>query len=251
MTRLIRMLGVTIAAVLIVATSADAKFGLENFSVTFNNEDGSPARVAGSHPFAMNTTLEFNTTEDPEVGEQVPDGDAKAMRFHLPPGFIGSLNAVPRCNSADFLDIDEVFGLPACANSSALGVTWLKVIELSGINPYMTPVYNLVAPPGVAAKIGFIVSPKVPVTVEIKVNDTSPNNVVAGLLNMPNVVRLYGAKLQVWGVPGDAVHDPYRGTCLNVGRTAKYGELASKGSSCSAGAARLPFLTLPRSCNGP
>jgi hypothetical protein len=43
------------------SSSASAAFGLKELDVAFTNEDGSVAPQAGAHPFAMTTTVAFNT----------------------------------------------------------------------------------------------------------------------------------------------------------------------------------------------
>jgi len=244
MKRLTLLLATAVLSVLAIAPAAQAEFGLKEFSFAFGNEDGSPATQAGSHPFEVSTSFNVNTKVDPKLGE-VPDEDVKSLRLQFPPGFTGSPTAIPRCATADFLAIDEL-GNPACSDVSAVGTTQVAALHPGAYKNY--PVYNLVPPPGVTAKIGFI-SFSIPVTVEIGVSDKAPNNVTAGLFNIPQVVEFYGASTQLWGVPADHSHDPFRGKCLSR-KFVSYGELFSNGI-CNTGAAEVPFLTTPRSCTGP
>lgn len=246
---LARILGATLALALALATAAPAQgFGLTDFSLTFDKKDGSPERKAGAHPFSTTTSFDVETKEDPETGNPVPDGDVKSLRFGLPPGFIGSIASVPRCSTADFLDVDPNT-YPACANTTAVGVSWTQATNPG--EPFTVPVYNLVPPPGVAAKIGFIAYPKIPITADIKLNGEEPNNVTAGVLNVPQIVEFYGSSLKIWGVPTDSSHDPYRGRCLAITPVDKYGDLVSTGKNCATGAVPSPFLTMPRSCEVP
>jgi hypothetical protein len=223
---------------------AQTGFGFKSFSVGFLNEDGSPARQAGSHPFAVKTAFEVNTKPDPELGE-VPDGAVKDLRFAFPPGFIGSRTAVPTCKTADFLTVDEN-GDTTCPDASAVGIVLLHLIEPGDVTN--SPVYNLVPPPGVAAKIGFIAANTVPVTAEIGIDGEAPNELEASVLNAAQVVNFYSAALTIWGIPADHAHDPFRGSCLAPPELS--GEPNSDGI-CDTGAAEVPFLTLPRSCTGP
>jgi hypothetical protein len=231
---------------LFLAPVARAEFGLKDFSVAFKNEDGSPATQAGSHPFEVETTLNFNTKFDAESGKEVPDGDVKSLHLELPPGFIGSAKAVPRCASADFLTVDED-GYPTCPNATAVGATQLALINPG--EPLLEPVYNLVPPPGVVAKIGFIAF-NIPLTLEIGVGQEPPNNILVDLPAAPGVVEVYGGATQLWGIPAAHSHDPFRGHCLQNGPVDNYGELKSKGI-CNTGAEEVPFITMPRSCTGP
>jgi hypothetical protein len=249
MRRLAKALAGALAAALVLGATlaagpAQAAYGINNFSVAITNEDGSPATQAGSHPFAVTTSFRFNTRVDPELGV-IPDQETKELHIQLPAGFVGSRTAVPRCATASFLSVDEE-GLPACPDSTAVGVTktFLSTSNLGETDP----VYNLVPPPGEAAKIGFIVN-NVPVTVEIGINGEAPNNIVAGLLNVPQVIQVYGASTQLWGDPAAHSHDALRGRCLALG-AGPGGEYASRGI-CPAGAPEAPFITLPRSCTGP
>jgi len=244
MRRLALFLATAALCAFALAPAAQAEFGLKDFEVTLNNEDGSPATQAGSHPFEMSTTFDVNTKI--ESAKEVPDGDVKSLRFQFAPGFIGAPIAVPRCATVDFLAVDTK-GYPACSDVTAVGTTQTQILNAGGI--FGEPVYNLVPPPGVAAKIGFIAF-QIPITVEIGVNDKAPNNITAGLFNLPQVVEFYGSSTQLWGVPAAHVHDPFRGRCLEITPVDNYGDLASKGI-CSASATEVPFLTLPRSCTGP
>jgi hypothetical protein len=232
-----------LAAALVSVPAAQAAFGLNGFSAAITNENGFPATEAGTHPYAITTAFNANTRIDPKLGE-IPDGEAKTLRFQLPPGFIGSRTAVPRCSTADFLTVTDFY--PACPDATAVGAARIRVVTPNGIG-IPVPVFNLTPPPGVAAKIGFIVV-NVPVTLEIGINDGAPNNVTAGQLNIPQVA-FFGARVQLWGIPGAQSHDPLRGHCLaHTGGTVE--EFPSQGI-CDGGASEIPFITLPRSCTGP
>jgi hypothetical protein len=245
MRTLAKALGATLALVLFAATPANAAFGLKDFSLTFDNEDDSAARLAGSHPYGATTSFRVNTKTDPAFSKEIPDGDVKSVRFHFPPGFIGSTTAVPRCATADFLTVDEN-GYPACADSTALGEARISVLEAS--SSLGEPMYNLVPPPGVAVKLGFIAF-NIPITVEVGINEEAPNNVIASQVNTPQVVEFYGGSFRVWGVPAAHSHDSLRGRCLSH-PLGEDGKPASAGI-CNTSAAEVPFLTLPRSCTGP
>jgi hypothetical protein len=244
MSALARALGGALFMALILAAPAQAEFGLKEFSLSPRNENGSAAIQAGSHPFELDTSFNVNTVEDPESEEQVPEGDAKLLRFSLPEGLIGSLAAVPPCATADFLTFVEEEEVPSCANATVVGTTQVQA-QHQGVL-LAEPVYNIAPPPGVAVKLGFWAF-TVPITIELGVNTEAPNNVLAAVVNVPQVVPFYGSALQVWGIPADPAHDPFRGRCLSH-ITDEYGEVRSTGESCEAAGPELPFLTLPRSC---
>lgn len=80
---------VVLAVVALVAVPAQAEFGLKEFDVAFEDEEGGAEMQAGSHPFAMTTEFEVNTEEGPEGGE-VPDGEVKDLIVTQIPGFVGN-----------------------------------------------------------------------------------------------------------------------------------------------------------------
>jgi hypothetical protein len=239
---------VVLLAMLSFAPGAHAAFGLNEFKVSFQNEDGSVATLAGSHPYAMTTSFQFNTRATPEEERPlVPDQEAKSLRFDLPVGLAGNPTAVPRCPSAAFAEADSE-NRNACPDGTALGIAKVSTSYVTGGPPERSPVYNLVPSAGVTAKIGFIIH-RTPITVDLGVNGEAPNNIRAALLNVPQVIYLYAASLEIWGNPANPTHDDYRGHCLST-KAGPNGELLSLGE-CKASIPEKPFLTLPRSCQGP
>jgi hypothetical protein len=218
-------------------------FGFEELDVTFTNEDGSPATQAGSHPYAMTTTLNLNRIPDPKF-EEIVDGYVRDLIGFQIPGQVGEPTATPRCSTVDFLKANPassgpIAPLPNCANATALGQTTVSFLNegtIGDLGP--SPVFNLEPPPGAVAKLGFWVA-QVPVTVELGVNSDPPYNVVGSLRNISQVLMFASSDFILWGDPADPVHDTERGICLFTD------------DSCPANIPRKPFLTLPRACEGP
>ena len=234
---------------LLTAAPAQAAFGLKDFDVTFTNADGSPAFLAGSHPFAMTTKLHFNTTTDPELGT-IPDGSVKDVIAGQLPGLIGDNTAIPRCSTAEFLTIDLAKDRPACEDSTAVGINAAEIeLQIGRNDPQLvhSPIYNLQPPPGVTAKLGFITLPGLPITIEVSPAPNPPFNLIATVSGISQAVPIYGSELTLWGNPGDPAHDPYRGHCI---QSAFLGPIVSLGQ-CHAGNGEHAFLTLPRACTGP
>jgi hypothetical protein len=235
----------------VVPAPARAAFGLKEFNVTFTNENGSPATQAGSHPFAMTTTVELNTKLNAE-SESTPDGELKDLTIEQVAGLVGDPAATPRCSIADFLTAGKSGEKStSCPDSTAVGLVVVRAAHDEGEKGADLPVFNLAPPPGVVVKLGFVVL-TVPVTIEIGVEHEYPYNVTAVLTNIPQPVAFYGSKLVLWGDPADPAHDPYRGNCLGAGvRTGgSLSNLESEGD-CPSGVPEVPFLTLPRACAGP
>jgi hypothetical protein len=230
-------------------TSSASAFSLKDLDVSFTNADGTPASQAGSHPFAMTIKLGVNTFTT--AGGEVPDGEIKDLTVTQIPGFAGSPTAVPTCSAEDFST--RVDGRPDCPDATALGYVGNE-IEFTVIPPdksgafFHVPVYNLTPPPGVPARLGFVVL-NVPITIDVVLSEQQPYNLVAKLRNIPQAVLFYSSKLTLWGSPASPAHDSLRGDCVGeVGFATP--EPVSLGK-CPVGIEEKPFLTLPRACEGP
>jgi hypothetical protein len=206
---------------------------------------------AGAHPGEVTTTVQMNTILNEAEDLELPDGQLRNLEVDMPAGFAGNPTAVPSCSDSQFLEVSE--GVPACPNSSAVGFAAVKA-EFDAIEPgaaayYHVPLYSLEADPGYAAKLGFTVL-GVPVSLDVGVREAPPYNVYAKLADNSQAALFYGSKVTLWGVPAASVHDPYRGSCLNALVPGSIDEIASKGK-CVSGIPPAPFLTAPRSCEGP
>jgi hypothetical protein len=232
-----------LACSILGAAPAQAAFGAHNFDLRFANEDGSPATQAGSHPYALRTGIEFNSKFDPRFGQEFPEENVRDLIVQLPAGFAGAVVGLPRCATADFQD--KKGNRPNCPDNTAVGAA--KTQLSAGI--FQSPVFNLTPPPGVAVKIGYWVF-STPVVIEVGVNQKPPYNVVSGLVNIPQTSPVFRGFLELWGVPAERVHDPYRGSCLSEGFIAGFEEFGSEGV-CETNAPEVPFFTLPTSCQGP
>ena len=237
----------TMLACLAFASPA-AAFGLKDLDVTFTAADGSPATEAGSHPFAMTTTLAVETFETPEG--TVPEGEVRDLTIGQIPGLVGSQTAVPVCSMADFANRSE--GRPDCPDATAVGYSATEaefdVIPPGASGLLHNPLYNLDPPPGVAARLGFVVL-NVPLTIDVTVSEQKPHNLVARLRNIPQAVLFYRSRVTIWGVPASPAHDSLRGDC--VGKVAVTTEEPVSLGQCPVNIDQQAFLTMPRACRGP
>jgi hypothetical protein len=233
----------------LVFTSSAGAFSLKDLDVSFTNADGTPATQAGSHPFAMTIGLGVETFTTAE-GE-VPGGEIEDLTVTQMPGFAGNPTAVPTCSAEDFSTREE--GRPNCPDATALGYVGTE-IEFTVISPaeagkfFHVPVYNLTPPPGVPARLGFVVL-NVPITLDVTLSEEQPYNLVAKLRNLPQAVLFYRSTLTLWGNPADPAHDSLRGDCVGEVGLVTPGPVSL--GKCPVGIEEKPFLTLPRSCNGP
>ncbi|HET8954506.1 MAG TPA: hypothetical protein VFN18_02480 [Solirubrobacterales bacterium] len=186
------------------APAANADFGFKSLSSTFTGAGGVAGdQRAGSHPEAWTTELSFNTTGPP--GSEHPDGTLRDLRVGLPPGLVGSPGLLPVCSRADFV-------ADACPASTSVGSLGFLLGDLE-VPP--STVYLLEPRPGFAAQLGIHVL-KDPVTIDLTINPSPPHNVLATIVNAPNIAELFSLTLTLEGAP--------------------------HGSA---------FLTLPRACPGP
>jgi hypothetical protein len=226
------------------AGNARADFGVASFDGAITNADGSQATQAGSHPYALTTSIQFNITTD-SSGNPKPDGNVKDIAVDLPPGLVGAANAVPQCQPGDFYDVDK-----GCPNSTAVGRLDLALAFGFSVS---LPVYNLVPPPGMPAQFGaslFQFGPVIPIVVNTGVRSSSDIQaagsyaITASARNISQGEPISGTTLTLWGVPADPSHDTARGSCLGL-----FGD--SSGSCPAGGAGVKPLLTLPTACSGP
>jgi hypothetical protein len=227
---------VLVAGLAALPAPASADFGIADPQVAFLDEDGGPETQAGSHPAEMVTSFALNTKE--EGGVKVTEGALRDLRVITPEGFAGNPTAVPRCQTIDFLRKVGA-GAAQCADSTALGHVKGEVGGGLGIpGPFEAPLYNLEPTPGTAAKIGFWVV-DVPIVLTVTARPTPPYNVTATLANTSQIVEVFNSTTTLWGNPQDPDNDPERGLCLE------------SEAACPADIPAKPFLTMPRSCEGP
>jgi len=254
MRRLIATCVLSLALCACLPAAAGAAFSLGKGDVYFSEEDGSPATLAGAHPFAVTTTIRVGTSI--ENGLEVTSGSLRDLDVQLPLGLAGIPTATPRCTGAEFATLDvnaEPQALPECPNDSAIGTVRVgagfRFFPVGGVEEGGAPLYNLVPGPGTVAKFGFIFL-KVPVTIDLRLSEEAPYRVTASITNAAQPLVLYGSTVTVWGDPTSSVHDPYRGRCLAGIETD--GTLLTQGE-CPVGedTPHTAFLTLPRACQGP
>ena len=224
------------ALLVLTAGSARAAFGLSGFQFEVNDKGGLPVSEAGEHPYSVITSFQFNTVSgDPKT----PDQQIRDLAVELPTGFAGAPGVVPTCSHAEFFSYIGQSENVKCSDDTAIGVAHVE-FNMPGPNPERRPVYNLAPPPGAVAEFGFSIL-RNPVFIDFRVSQSFPYNVVATLVNTPQTVRIFGSRLEIWGVPADPAHDEDRGACAHSKTVSK----------CPSDAPDKAFVTLPRACEGP
>ncbi|HEY5342097.1 MAG TPA: hypothetical protein VIJ66_00340 [Solirubrobacteraceae bacterium] len=229
-------------------------FGVKDFEVSFLNQDGTPDPQAGSHPYEMVTNIAFNTTVLRRQATAdsrymiLPDGTSRDVIVDLPPGLVGDPNATAtKCTLQELASLTngETQGGGHCPAESQIG--WLEAefgaesvepdLENDAFTPIAEPLYNMVAPRGVAAQIGAnFVEPNLFINAGVLAGGDYP--LQAASLDLPTNLPVIATRLTVWGVPQAAGHNAQR-------------QGPGCESGCSPDSPLKPFLTLPTGCNGP
>jgi hypothetical protein len=245
--------------------SGPVPFGLSFLNFDVAGETGEPDTQAGSHPFEIATSLAFNVSARESQEREFPLANAspKDLEVALPPGLVADPNAVPQCNEQAFLERTD----SACPLDTQVGT--VKTFFYGSDSPLVSPLYNVIPPPGQPAELGFSVNElgHVPLFFQLsavteeassggQAADSGRYRLTAAVSDIPEAGPLQGAILTLWGVPADSSHDLEReGTLGEAGKeggechpsvTVTGGVETQTG--CPSGVARRPFLTLPTQC---
>ncbi len=229
-------------------SSEPVEFGVEKYELLASNEDGSPDRQAGSHPFSVTGTLDLNRSAVEPYQPALP----KDLQIRLPPGLIGNPTPFPQCSAGDFHA--PAGGLTNnCPAKTAVGVAVVTLRFPEGPEQHVVtvpvPVFNLKPAVGEPARFGFLVLGKAPVILDTSVRTGEGYGVTVSSHNISQTVSFFGVQVTLWGVPGDPIHDQARGwSCLSDGILGlSGGPCAPSGESTTT----PPLVALPTSCTGP
>jgi hypothetical protein len=196
--------------------------GPQGFDVSVMGEGGAvPARGAGTHPYAITTSVNFQLAAESadQPGAQFTDGDLRDLQLELPPGLIENPAAVSKCTQAQFhrarsSPFEESLSGESCPALSQIGVVQVRSSAAAG-SVRTFGVFNLVPPPGFPSQIGF--NPfGVPVVVTPQIRDLGGEyGITLDLRDFSQRLDLYGLTLTIWGTPWATNHNGQRGNCLN------------------------------------
>ncbi|HTZ63276.1 MAG TPA: hypothetical protein VMB51_04165 [Solirubrobacteraceae bacterium] len=240
--------------------AAPVVFGVEEddgYVLSPENDGGSVDAQAGSHPFQLTATVNFNQTlettpvaegEPPVKGlEPAAPALAKDLSFSLPPGLLGAVAAVEQCPEADFSALGAE-NVNLCPAGSAVGVAdvTINVPKPYGYHQFAVPLFNLVPAPGEPARFGFEIE-KVPVELDTAVRTDGDYGVSVSVNEASELGQVLASQVTFWGVPGDPRHDASRGWDCLLG-----GLYTHNTQPCQTPVPRneTAFLTLPGSCTG-
>ena len=247
-------------ALLLAAPAARAEFGIAHFDGEALRQNGEAATQAGSRPHTASTTFLVSEKIAGDGYSYVTE-DIRDVTVDLPAGLVGNVNSIPTC--AEF-ELSPGNNVPECPLGSQVGyVVVLRDGPVAPSTDEQLPVYvalyNMKAPDGTAALLGFNVGgdafhisgglhrdPGVPGGYRVRTQ----------ALNSPETLTFAGAKVVVWGVPADPSFDAIRGsTAADPSGSTSCAEPGQPANYCNtphpSGESRRPFLTLPTSCPGP
>jgi hypothetical protein len=246
---------------LLAAPQAQADFGFKSgtdgFAVSAIAPDAPgapgvpvPATLAGSHPYQMTFRVGLNASGPP--GAVFSDGDLRDLEIEMPPGMLLNPSAIEACASSIF-NTPRVS--PFAQNRSGEncpGRTQVGTVEMQTNReaPQVRRfgVFNLEAPQGAAARIGF--APYgAPIVFDAHLDPQAAGRYAITLKakDIPQSLDFHGFELVLWGTPWGVSHDGQRGNCLN--------ELEPDfpWAKCSTGHPgafpKLSYLTLPIECS--
>ncbi len=212
---------------LLFAPAAHATFGLTpgSFSAIPENQNGTVDLQAGSHPYQYTVQFAYKTDE----GGHAEGGQPRDIIVDLPPGMVGDPQAAPRCPRVDFEGI-----VPQCPTDTQIGVMHVNV---QGAGETRGPIYNMEAPPGVAGQLAFS-GATLNAIENASVRSEEGYGLTVGTFDLPT--EILSVREVIWGTPADPAHDGERGEKALGG-----------GPPLASSAQRLPYLTLPTSCQAP
>lgn len=238
----------------VAAPGEAVPFGVEKYELKPEEQGGLPDIQAGSSPFQLTTSLDFNQTLESYVNfgvsGLVPSAPAlvRDLTFNLPPGLIGNVNGLQQCSDAEFVTIiPGSNSANACPAGTAVGVAGVTLNEPNN-NPGQTrtvPVFNLAPGPGEPARFGFEVF-RVPVVLNTAVLTGGNYGVAVSTTNTTELGQVLSTKVSFWGEPGNPAHDASRGWACVVG--GKWNPNEAKSSCPLESRPTQPFLRLPTSC---
>jgi hypothetical protein len=227
--------------------------GEQGFSARAIAQGGATATQAGAHAYQLDLGFAFKQGGEFEdqPGVELPDGDVRDLEIELPPGLFLNPNALLSCTAAQFATRrSSSFELSRsgedCPDRTQVGTVEVETSRGGGESRRFG-MFNLAAPPGVAAQIGFAPYGS-PIIFDIAVPQADDGTYTLQLRarNIPQTLDLRGMRLSLWGTPWAASHNGERGDCLNEA------EPSFPWAKCSVGAPLIvppqAYLSLPTRC---
>jgi hypothetical protein len=230
---------VVFAAAGAIPGTASAKIQVTSFTA---GPIGPNATQAGAH---ADVQAVFMTAVDPAAtlfGLPIQAETTKDVAVELPPGFVGSTTAAPKCTLTEFAAHDcpvtsQVGSATVISNAAFLTEGTSGSADFS--------VYLLQPSEGNTAEFGFTLGGIGNVLAVASVRSGSDYGLHIALKDLPSELLpfMFGARLTLWGVPADPSHDAERSV-------RGLGFVAAGETGVSSSAPLVPFLTNPTRCAG-
>ena len=220
-------------------------FGVDAFDALATDAGGAPVTQAGGHPDVFTTSFDLNTVTDPSpiIGARRTPEALKDVLVDLPPGFVGDPTGLDECTGPQLAEtINGINPKPLCPATSQVGTALIRHSGqgVAGAVLGPVPVFNMLPPPDVPARLGFNFLGTV-VVLDAHVRSGGDYGLAVSASNTPEAIALIGTTLALWGVPSDASHDAER-ACPG-----QFNPWAG-GPTCSSGAPRHAFFRNATSC---
>jgi hypothetical protein len=218
---------------------ASAQIQLTSF--TAGPVGGQNATQAGAHVDVQTT---FMTASDPNTtmfGQPIQAETTKDVTVDLPAGFAGSTTVAPKCTLAHLTN-------STCPVSSQIGTAEIiangNFLTDGQTNSATYGVYLLQPSEGHTAEFGFTVAGIGNVLAVATVRSGTDYGLHVELKSLPTefLPFMFGARLTLWGVPADPVH--------NALRVAPGAGFVDPSTPVASTAPAVPFLTNPTHCDG-
>jgi hypothetical protein len=188
-------------------------------------------RQAGGHP---NVDLELSFAEGKFLNGLT---DPRSISTHLPTGVIGNPHAIPTCSLL-------AFNQGECPPGSQVGIARVEAFIFNNV----APIYNMEPKPGQAGLLAFFVQASgTQQYIEISARTNSDYGLDSVSTSIYHLFPLGGLGVELWGVPADPVHDPFR-FIPPVKSDCSPTECSAEVAGTSAGVAPEPFLSNPTTC---
>jgi hypothetical protein len=232
-------------------SSAPVPFGIDAFDMKLGDSAGAPFRQAAGHPYDFTTYLDFNKHTDTSptfnpftgniIGPDQPVEPPRDVVAELPPGLLANPGAAAKCRLSELANGEGVTPAPLCSVDSQVGSATVLQNGMglgSVLGP--VPVFDMVPPPGAAARFGFNVAGTI-VVLDATLRSDSDYGVAVSGRNLSEGLAVSGSDLTIWGVPADPSHDSLR-ACPGQPNP------GTAGPSCTASASPRGFLRMPTRC---
>ena len=194
---------------------------------------------AGAHPFDVELSVHLpSSLIDGSRGMQ---NRLHTLGLVMPAGLVvDPLAAGERCTLAEFQSdtAPTSAGNVGCPAASQVGLVNFSVLH--GLEGLISPLIDMVPPPGVPAEFAFGVDGTI---VHIRGGLDGGFHLTAGSEELLSKYPIPGLKVSLWGDPSDPRHDVLRHGEGLEGRCSAHG--------CSIEPSSAPFVTMPTSCDEP